>query len=506
MHDAIAIFAFGPKADIVELGVVSVSLPKLAKQPWNGSPRTWVYQPLGCRSPQPQDVPPSPFQEPRLPMKSQAIIKILGDVCISVVIVLVSAACVWSAGSALGIALMFAPGLTGLLFAASAAPFVLLPVYGLAKRRIGFVLTPIILAGMAYGGSSLLKMEEKDLLADLTSYTAEPERKDHTLLAVEDDGNSFCDEVCIKVLATSNHTLALRSNTLRPRSWMLYSQADGATCLAKDNVRLALQFLLWGYPGKCATSRQVAEFEDGLLLRVIASDASRLRKSDLPKGFTGQSYEYYERINGKDRFLARHIKGGLSNRTPFLFLIEKRLPAVDAGPPIDRLSFLANAIGTDIKTLREPAEPFPFDEALIGLEKYFDQKEAIGADTLRLAGSTWLQIASNASRIQPQLLKQHVLRLLTSHDPVRINLGIKAIDRMRLDERIFPDDVMLDLVFAPITEQATISFLEKQLERQFALGRMAPARDVLERARGHSNDPSLKPWQSRILDRINQLQ
>jgi hypothetical protein len=477
----------------------------MAMPPRCRSARTTVYQPLGCCGPQPKAVPPS-SEEPRPQVKSQALFKILGDTCISAVIAAFSAACVWSAAVAMGIVLMFAPGLMVLFFAAYAAPFILLPIYGLAKQRIGFVFGPIILAGIVYGGSFLLITEEKDLFIGLTSYTAEPERKNHTLLAVEDDNNNLCDKVCIKVLATSNHTVALRSNTRAPRSWMLYSQAEGATCLGKDNARLALEFLLWGYPGKCATRREVAEFDDGLLLRVITSDARWPRKSDLPKGFTGETDEYFERIGGKDRFLARHIKGGLSNRTQFLLLFERRPPAIDAGPPIDRLSFLANAIGTDIETLRKPAEPFPFDEVLTGVEKYFDQKDAIGADALGTARWTWSQIASNASRTQPQLLRERILRLLKSHEAFRINMGIEAIYNLRLDERTFPDDVMLDLVFAPITEPATISLLEKQLERQFARGRLAPAGDVLERARSHLNDPNLKPWQSRILGRISQLQ
>ncbi|WP_156527627.1 hypothetical protein [Bradyrhizobium stylosanthis] len=406
---------------------------------------------------------------------------------------------------AMGMALMFAPGLIALLFGALTAPFILLPVYGLAKRRIGFVLGPIILAGSIYCGSFLLITEEMDLFASLTSFTAEPERRDHTLLAIEDDNNNHCDDVCIKVLATSNHTLALRSNT-RTRDWMLYTQADGATCFAKNNAKLALEFLLRGYPGKCATQRKLGEFEDGFLLRVIRSDSRWPRKSDLPKGFTGDSFEYFERIDGKDRLLARHIKGGLSNKTQFLLLLETRPPAIDAGPPIDRLSFIANAIGTDVETLRKSAEPFPLEEVLIGIENYFDQNEAIGADTHRLAGWTWSQVASNASRTQPQILKDRILHLITSHDPFRIGLGIKAISFMRLDERAFPDDVMFDLIFAPIAEHETTSLLERQLDRQFSPGRMAPAGDLLERARGHLNDPDLKPWQSRILNHINQLQ
>ena len=43
-------------------------------------------------------------------------------------------------------------------------------------------------------------------IATLTTHTAEPVRMDHNILAIEDgDKASSCDEVCVKLLATSNH-------------------------------------------------------------------------------------------------------------------------------------------------------------------------------------------------------------------------------------------------------------------------------------------------------------
>jgi hypothetical protein len=226
---------------------------------------------------------------------------------------------------------------------------------------------------------------------------------------------------------------------------------------------------------------------------------------DTPEGFTGDMYESFERIDGHDRLLARHIKGGLES-TLDRFPLWKRPPAIDAGTPVDRMSFLAQAIGSDVGSLRQPADPFPFDEVLTGIEKYFDQKEMIDADTFRSARWAWFQIAANASRPQGQLLKERILRVFGSHDPFRTELGIEAITFMRLDERTFPDDVMLDLVFVPMSREATASLLEKQLERQFAPGRPPPADEVRERAKAHLNDPNLKPWQSHILTQISLFQ
>src|SRR5579864_3202745 len=188
------------------------------------------------------------------------LIKFVGDICISAAIVAAVLAGEWGYISAHGeffalLALFASPALF-LCFVLFAAPFMALPAYGLVKGRYGLLLGPILSMVIAYDLHSRAVKQEDDVLAQkravfakLASDTAEPVRVDHTLLAVDDDNNgSSCDEACIKVLATSNHTLALRSSGHGDRTWMLYTQAEGPACLAKENAKLTLQFLLRGFP------------------------------------------------------------------------------------------------------------------------------------------------------------------------------------------------------------------------------------------------------------------
>ena len=173
------------------------------------------------------------------------------------------------------------------------------PRSAFAKARYGLVLGPILSVVITYGLHSREIKQEDDVLeqkkaafAKLASETAAPVGVDHTLLAVDDDGSS-CDEACIKmILATSNHTLALRSSRDRDRTWMLYAQAEGPACFAKENAKLTLQFLLRGFPDKCATRTSIPNFEDGLLLRArrLGNPGYRLTP-DAPEGFTGNMYE-----------------------------------------------------------------------------------------------------------------------------------------------------------------------------------------------------------------------
>ncbi len=446
-------------------------------------------------------------------------IKFVGDTCISAAIVAAVLVGEWTFirahGEFFAVLALFASPALFLVFVPFAAPFLAIPAYGLVKGRYGFVLGPILSVVIAHGLHSRAIKQEDDVLEQkravftkLASDTAEPVRMDHTLLAVDDKYNGrSCDEACIKVLATSNHTLAIRGSSRRgDRTWTLYRQAEGPACFAKENAKLALEFLLRGFPDKCATRTPIPDFEDGLFLRAVQLGNPGYRLTpDTPEGFTGDMYEAFERIDGHDRLLARHIKGSLESKLD-RFPLWKQPPAIDAGTPVDRMSFLAQAIGSDVSSLRQPADPFPFDEVLTGIEKYFDQKETIDGDTLRYARWAWLQIAANASRPRAQLLKERILRLFGSHDPFRTELGIEAITFMRLDDRAFPDDVMLDLVFVPMSREATASLLEKQLERQFAPGRPPPADEVRARVKAHLNDPNLKPWQSHILNQISLLQ
>jgi len=443
------------------------------------------------------------------------LIKFVGDFCISAAMAVIVFRFEWGYVVAHGeffALLIMAPPALFVCLLLLAAPYIAVLIYGLAKTRFGLVLGPILAAVTTYGlHTSAIKQEDQVLeqkradIAQLASSMAEPLRENHTLLAVDEDGGTTtCDDNCIKVLATTTHTLAFRSFR-GDHKWMVYAQAGGLECLAKENAKLALQFLVRGFPDKCATQTPAADLEDALLLRITWSGGRSLQLApEMPVGFDGARYETIERVDRHDRTLARYFQGYLKSEL-FRFPLWKQPPVIKAGIPIYRLQFLAAAIGGDIRSFETTINPFPYDEVLTGIERYFDLKETIDADTFRSARSSWSQIASSAARPQARLLREHILRLFATRDPLRIELGLKAMPGIRLEERDFPDDVMIALMFVPMNTEA-IPLLEKQLERQFAPPRKPPAADVQEQAKAHLNDPNLQPWQSRILNQVTQFQ
>jgi hypothetical protein len=252
-------------------------------------------------------------------------IQLVGDIGISAALVAVLSTVGWACVGGLdkhgGAFWLMVPGVLGFIELLLAAPLIAVPVYGVAKGRLGFVIGPVFLVMIVYGFSALILKQKEDVFAELTPFAAEAVQ-DHTLLALDDnDHGSSCDEACIKVLATSNHTLAMRVDwdiwrreTGTPRGWFLYTQIDGTACFARENAKLALNFLLKGFPGKCATKKRISDFDDGLLLRIVRVEAKGHPLPYLPEGFSG-SHKRWPRPDDAVLAYVRKTTAGHRRRT-----------------------------------------------------------------------------------------------------------------------------------------------------------------------------------------------
>ena len=433
------------------------------------------------------------------------------DVAVSALLTYVLSAVIWglidSGGQGAAFAAMWVPGLLLLLPVAIAVPFVVFPILSVASGRFGLLFGPIILAATIYAVSSLAIRQKEDVIATLTNIAAEPVRADHSLLALGDEVG--CDQACVKVLATSNHTVALRVEDRRVSNWTLYTPATGSACFTKENAKLALDFLQDGFPGKCATQTTIANFDDGLYLRKRTPDPRWWPASDLPEGFTGTVYETFERIDGQDRVLARYMKGAMAPKTHSLLLVEKRPPPIDAGRPVDKYIFLAKAVGENVDWLRRPADPFPFDEVLSGIEAYFGRNEIVGGGSATIedfAVRAWTSVARLEGRNGPDFLKRRMLAQFASRDPFHIGLALRLRYDLPSGASPFPDAdaLMFDLIFVPVSGDASPA-LRKLLEEQFAVGRPPLSAELRDRAKARLNDPDLWPWQREFLNRLSNL-
>ncbi|XUM21878.1 hypothetical protein ACRAVF_32515 [Bradyrhizobium oligotrophicum S58] len=404
-------------------------------------------------------------------------------------------------------AAMFASPLLLIPLGLACAPFLAIPLYGLVKGRYGFLLGPIVLAGAIYLHSSWRVQQDEDALVEMAVTRQQPDKQNHALLAIE--SSKSYEDASIRVLATSAHEVALKSTGYGRIDWTLYRPADGAACLAPENAVRALDFLRLGYPGKCATKSSVVDFDDGLFLSERNHDGKYwLAADDLPIRFHGYVYELLERNSGHSRVLARRIKGTMDMKWVLpLALFEKRPTPVDAGSPVDGEGLLAESIGVSRNDLRNPVDPFPYDEVLIGIEQYFGRQQLVGsgASTLEaMAVDRWRNIALMEHTQFPARIQGRMLGLFASHDPLRVALGLslyRAVTPPSAPGWAGADELLLDLIGIPVSGHAE-AVLQSLLERQFRPERTDISPEVRASARMRSNDPGLKPWQRELLARI----
>ncbi|WP_143271730.1 hypothetical protein [Bradyrhizobium mercantei] len=439
------------------------------------------------------------------------------DTFLSAVAVFILSEAAWgiigASGQGGAFAVAFVPLLLALFIGCIAAPFLAVPIYGLAKGRYGFVLGPAIAAAATYATSTWELQRKEDVVAGLTSTTSAPIEANHRLLPV--DGwrlGDKCATNCIKVLATSSHAIALSSGDARNKHWTVYTGADGEICRATENMGLTLEFLRLGYPGKCATRQTIADFDDGLIVRVRTPDPRYWPAADLPKSFRGTVYESFERVDGKDRLLARHMVGYMGQEMSGLMLLfGKRPQKLDAGPPLDEDSFLANAINMPADLLLNPADPFPLDQVLGEIESHLDRKDIVpGSRDMPMAfivQTAWEAVMRIQGPQDPDIMKRHILSLLTSREPRRIELALLGMNLLPPnDQKPLPDadGPLFDLAFIPLSDRS-ISLLYTAMQWQFAPGRTPPSSDIRERAKAHLSDPDREAWQRQVLAKISVL-
>ncbi|MBR0870144.1 hypothetical protein JQ633_07240 [Bradyrhizobium tropiciagri] len=439
------------------------------------------------------------------------------DTLLSAVGVFILSEAAWgiigASGQGGAFAVAFVPFLLVLFIGCIAAPFLAVSIYGLVKLRFGFVLGPALAAAATFATSTSELQRKEDVIAGLTRATSEPVETNHRLLAIDGwRGGHSCETNCIKVLATSGHTIALTSGHARNSEWALYTGASGEICHATENAPLALEFLRLGFPGKCAARQTIAAIDDALILRVRTPDPRYWPATELPTSFRGTVYETLERIDGKDRLLARRMVGQMAQQMSGLTLLfGKRPPKLDAGPPIDEDTFLASAIDMPVDLLLKPADPFPLDRTLGEIEGYLDSKDIVpgssGMPMAFLAQTASEHVTRLHGPQSPDIMKRHILSQLESREPRRIELALFAMNQLPPNEqKAFPeaDGPLLDLAFMPLSDRS-VSLLYSAIQWQFAPGRPPPSAEIRERAKAHLNDPDREAWQRQILAKISVL-
>jgi hypothetical protein len=447
----------------------------------------------------------------RLPL-IVATARFLGDIVLSAAIACALSAVLWGAIGMVGIAGVFIVGMTPLITLIPIvifAPFAIVAVYGLAKRRFGFAIGPAVLGLAAYLVSVAALAAERAEIAALAPPALEQPHKEHDIIAIDGGRMSGCDEACINAIALAGRTIA-RSNehAARPR-WTVFRPATGDICSATHNAVLSIEFLKQGHVGKCAAQEKMAELPDALVFRSRYVDSYHPAR-DLPDRYRGEVYELFEREQGRERLLARRLIGALEPSLPsFLLVFGKRPGKIDMGPAIDVTALLAEIAKRPADKMYKRVHPFPFDAALDEIEKYFGRKEIVGNGQTRSVEDfamhySWGIFINESGPHSPEL-KRRIARLLASDERARISTGLMGLYSVPLDQSAFADDRLFELVFAPLsddTEDRLFQVWQRRAKRLNAV--TSPISDRLrEAAKSRLEDAGLTDKKRKILTIIS---
>jgi hypothetical protein len=240
-------------------------------------------------------------------------------------------------------------GTLGILIAGGiVVPPLTLVVMGLARKRIGLAVSPLVAAGIPAlvlvwtGYLQMLEVRNLEQRAFL-----KPEAK-HDLVMLPSHG---CDIDCMQVLTETSYSVV--GHEPSSDAMVLYRKASGDVCYKPDNVAMLVKFTRAGYAGVCTIKSPIKAVNDALILERLTGKSAQQHVS-LPSWYDGDLFNFIERTNGKDRLLGRWAGGTVKTITDF-----------PIGPRFDDHDFYGAALG--VRFTRDPV--FGHDDLRTRVEK-----------------------------------------------------------------------------------------------------------------------------------------
>ncbi len=239
-------------------------------------------------------------------------------------------------------------GTLGLLVAFGIfAPPITLVVMGMARKRSGLTVSPLLAAGIpaaVFVWAGYLQMLEVRNLEQRAFL--KPEAK-HDLVMLPSHG---CGIDCMQVLTETHYSVV--GHEPSTNTMMLYRKASGDVCYKPDNIAMLVKFTRAGYAGVCTTQSPIKNVDDALILERLAGNGVH-KSVSLPNWYDGELYSFIERTHGKDRLLGRWAGGAVKAITDF-----------PIGPRFDDFDFYGAALG--VRFTKDPV--FGHDDLLIRAE------------------------------------------------------------------------------------------------------------------------------------------
>src|SRR5688572_12710335 len=204
---------------------------------------------------------------------------------------------------------------------------------------------------------------------------------------------SECNGTCLQILLSTPYLVAVEDQN--SDNWIVFELAHGEKCTRREHVEQYIRLLGQGYLDLCTESSLEAPSNRALIIRSARHPDSPLYQR-VP--LHSNAYDFYERLDGQDRLLARWVSAGIPPGSwffdPFDVSTSERLARFDAA------EFISKALNAKIEG-QSPRGTAAVSELLAAVGPYFTEPE-----TLPSAMTAFEEIARADSSREKDLLRQ----------------------------------------------------------------------------------------------------
>jgi hypothetical protein len=133
-------------------------------------------------------------------------------------------------------------------------------------------------------------------------------QQQHSIVLIQDAYGSWsikpdhCQHLCIEILRKTPYTVVFEQNDTK--QWFAFRAAHGADCLVPEFIDVYIDLLSRRIVDFCAIGHEVTPSPNALIIRENYDHGSEIKKK-LP--WRSKAFEYYERLDGRDRLLGRWV-------------------------------------------------------------------------------------------------------------------------------------------------------------------------------------------------------
>jgi hypothetical protein len=319
-------------------------------------------------------------------------------------------------------------------------------------------------------------------VSDLDQREFQQPSSGHEYVVTDWDSKS-CAVLCPEILTLSPYQAVSESRYYD--NWTTFKLLSGPACLDAENRKSYFSFLSEGYAGRCAAAETQPIGDNALVVKFHyrrgSGSSSRSVPAEIPNSFEGEIFELFERIDGKERLLARWIEGHIRPVSYWFGLVGLR--GMKVGQRFERHEFYSAALevsfvephfsgDSDLEQVFRELEVFLVDPEFAGKAlnalgslsewKGDDQQQMIARYVAGLLNSgqpdkilAGFRIAIKAQDFDPESVKDRIVQLFDHENPDVVAAALSAAFKLSEEDRIG-----LSAKFAEMARSPTLAKLD----------------------------------------------